>query len=795
MTCRTRLISTASIFGLITSPALAQNQGSPIDGREQDSIAAAEREPAFDAASGDIIVTARRRSESLYEVPIAITALSSETIQQQQITSEIDLQRAVPGLTIRQGGSANQYNFALRGQSIDTYSGSPPAVLSYINEVQIVQQSASAFYDLAGIQVLKGPQGTLFGRNSTGGAVLFQTASPSDDFGGYLIGRYGNYRSKYLEGAINVPLGERADLRVAGAYTGGGAYVENILTNRRLGKKDIKSVRGTLLLKPIDNLTNSTVVQHTSEGGNNAPNVIYTAYPCGGPPVNGYTLVTTTTCTYNPANPAFNAYIAAYPRLAPFAGGLEALAQMQRRWGPWKVAIDANLSHRAKSTFGINTTTFELSPVLTLKNIVGYNKSRASDGLDYDGSPYPIVTTGGVLSADGTMIIDNGKNLDTATEQFSNEFQIQGKAFDNRLVYVLGAYWLDQTYDVTSNILAFGGIGPGANLTYQAEQKNSSRALFAQGTYKVTDPLSLTAGFRYTWDTLSQTTGEDSVYFPFFGRARERMKAHKPSWTVSLDYQLTPSTLVYITQRGSWRAGGYNFSVAPVPTTAVDGGNVFVSETTKDIEIGLKYNGNELGLPASFTIAAYNQWIDDVQRGGFAPPLGLLTTSVPKGEVTGVEAALSITPADWLTIGGAAAYTNARYTEAEVVLFTNLIRYGPFADTPKFTGSVFFDATYELPGEAGRLVLHGDGFGQTKFAFSNVADTISPGSSLKGYVLINGRLSWNNVMGSKVSAAFYVRNLLDEVYYTGGTSGEGLGHNQALGGQPRMFGGELRIDF
>ncbi|MCB2079841.1 MAG: TonB-dependent receptor plug domain-containing protein, partial [Novosphingobium sp.] len=110
-------------------------------------------------SEGAIIVTARRREESLQEVPISIAAIGGEDLAKRAIYNENDLQSAVPGLVIRSNGGVHAFNYVIRGQSVDTFSNSPPSVLPYINEVQIVSHSASAFYDMGGIQVLKGPQG------------------------------------------------------------------------------------------------------------------------------------------------------------------------------------------------------------------------------------------------------------------------------------------------------------------------------------------------------------------------------------------------------------------------------------------------------------------------------------------------------------------------------------------------------------------------------------------------------------------------------------------------------------
>ncbi|MBL0116833.1 MAG: Plug domain-containing protein [Sphingomonadales bacterium] len=135
------------------------------------------------ASESDIIVTARRTEEKLQDVPVAVTAFGQQALAERRISSESDLQTATPGLTVRQTISSNQINYAIRGQSIDAFSFTAPAVTAYFNEVQVGGTSATSFFDLQSIQVLKGPQGTLFGRNATGGAVLYSAAKPTGDFG------------------------------------------------------------------------------------------------------------------------------------------------------------------------------------------------------------------------------------------------------------------------------------------------------------------------------------------------------------------------------------------------------------------------------------------------------------------------------------------------------------------------------------------------------------------------------------------------------------------------------------
>ena len=147
----------------------------PADATAQDIVA--------EGTSGgpeEVIVTARRRDENLSSVPITITAIESQDLIERSIRTDSDLQLAAPGLTIRQTQGNNSLTYSIRGQSADTFSGSPSAVIAYLNEVPLTIGSASSFYDLESVQVLKGPQGTLFGRNTTGGAVLYTTAKPTD---------------------------------------------------------------------------------------------------------------------------------------------------------------------------------------------------------------------------------------------------------------------------------------------------------------------------------------------------------------------------------------------------------------------------------------------------------------------------------------------------------------------------------------------------------------------------------------------------------------------------------------
>ena len=733
---------------------------------------------------GEVVVTARRRQESLSKVPISVSVLSSQSLAKQSIHSEQDLQAAVPGLVIKQGGSNNVFNYDIRGQTVDSYSNSPPAVLPYINEAQITTYSASSFYDLQSIQVLKGPQGTLFGRNTTGGAVLYQTGMPGDTFSGYMHGLYGDFGSGQVDGAVTLPINDKVALRLAGNYTTGGAYVHNLFTNTEVGDNQDKSGRATLIVKPVEHLKNTSVFQYTKDDGTNVPGELSSANACGATS-NGAPLFSSYACFYNPANPTFQALLKANPKL--FAGGLAAYPAYQASLGPYNASINSSLTHHAIDYFLINTTEYQLAPNLEVKNIFTYNQASKRDFEDFDGTPYGIFE-----------VAPNGAGDIFTAHQVSDELQLQGKLLNSRLIYTVGFFYLDE-HDTNLNLVNVLDLAPIAPPVAQANYafavRDVSLAGFGQATYSLTDKLHLTGGVRYSQDQQHAHDYADSV----FGAAQQQRTDSDPSWNVSVDYQLTPHLLLYATTRGSWRTGGFNATAAPLNATAAGGGDEFLPETTEDVEVGTKFDGRIGGRPVTATFDAYNQWVHNVQRANFtvidgAP--GLVTANVPEAEVDGLEGSLNGRPLDWLDLGVSGAFTDARFTSPNTIAFGQPVRYGPYGDAPKWTGSIYAEADKSLPQDEGSLSLRADAYGTTGFYYSNLEETVEPNTRIRGYGLLNLRLSWVNVMKTNVTAAVFAKNVLDKEYFVGGLATSNVfGVNSVSPAQPRFVGGELRYTF
>jgi iron complex outermembrane receptor protein len=751
--------------------------------------------PADAVTTDDIIVTARRSAERLQDVPVAVTAFGAEGLSDQRIVSEVSLQQATPGLTVRATTSSNQLNYSIRGQSIDSFSYSAPAVLPYFNEVPTNGTSATAFFDLESIQVLKGPQGTLFGRNATGGAVLYQSAAPKDDaVGGYLKGSFGRFNDRSFEAAVNLPLTEGFAFRVAGKYEVRDGFQHNLYNDTYLGKIDNSAIRASLLIAPSGSgFENITVAQYGRYRGTSVGLKMQNANGVNGAPSTYVSQIDGSTQPLNTSFAVYDVLASIDPRIAQLGfTGISDFLTKQKGIGFWDVYNDRSDTHRATQKFLSNKTTYELTDDIQVKNIFGYNKVFSFDPTDVDGSPYQWLTIGHDQPfTDNSAVAPSDRGYNYGTKQWSNELQLSGEV--GHLKFIAGAFVsVERTYvriplAVLPDTIAAVNAG-----RYEFNIRDKSTALFAQATYAILDNLNLTGGIRYTWEDLSlRHTAISNLPNGFAKR-----KDSKPSWLVSVDYKITPDLMIYASHRGSWRTGGFNGTSNDPTDPSLP--SRFEPETTFDFEIGAKYSGMIGARRARLNVAIYDQYIKDVQR---APYVGIAAVggNVGKARVTGFEGDAMIEIADFLDIGGAFTYTKARYTDPIATVPTSpaqVFYFGPYADTPKTSGSAYFRAHMDLDNQGGELALRGDAYSQASFYYSNTDRTTSPGTKLQGYTLFNIRAEWNEVLGTDLSLAAFVQNLTNEKYYSGGIALSAVfGSNAALVGTPRIWGMEVGYKF
>jgi iron complex outermembrane receptor protein len=750
------------------------------------------------AATGEleeITVTARRRSEQLEHVPVAVTALTDSDIEERGIKTQADLQLSIPGLLVNQSHTQNEIYLVIRGATVDPQSGSSPAVLSYLNEVS-TNVGAGSIYDLSSVQVLKGPQGTLFGRNATGGAVLYTTAKPGDTFGGYYSQYVGNYGYFEEQAAVDLPVSDKVLLRIATDFDNRKGYVYNEFNNTHLGVDDRKSGRVTLLLRPIEGLENTTTLQYDYQGGNNVGVNLWSAYPCGAKN-NGIPLETTVGCLYTPSLDAttgipgaWNQFLAAHPKAYP--GGIVEFVGVQRSLGPWVVDQGVGSDHQASSTFISNITTYQLAPDMELKNIAGFSHVHTVDFFDQTGAPYPIQPE----------INDHSAGFLERIIQSSDELQLSGKALDSKLSYLVGIYYLHNSDIFNPNLELFDvtPIMEPIQLEFNFNAIDQSEALYTQENYDLgsltgIEGLSVTAGIRYTAEQKSVEQLPGSL---FYGAATEHADFNRPSWQIGLEDQIRPDWLLYIESRGGWRSGGFNGTGSPIAKLGEQGGNEFASETTHDVEIGSKFQGHWGAMPARLNIAAYNQWIENVQRIVYADlngNIGSATATVPAAQITGVELDTELFPAPWLQVGISGAFTNARFTSATTVLDGAQLTYGPYGEAPRVAGTVFGRVKLPTPAELGDMYLRADVYAQSSEYFSSLNNTITPGSQIPGYALLNLRYDWQTPLPALTVSGF-AKNVLNRDYWAGGyATGPVLGANGASPGLPRMYGVELHYKF
>ena len=783
----------------VNAPSLSEAASAPAKPPTEPAPAA--QPTSGSTPTGDIVVTAQRRSESLSRTPVSVSVLSSDTLVKRAVTTEADLPSVAPGLTVRATANSNALNYSIRGQSLDAFSGTRPGVLPYVDEVQVGGGGATAFYDLQSIQVLKGPQGTLFGRNATGGAVLFTTAKPTNKFEGYALGRVGNYNLRQVEGALNIPIVDNVVLaRVAGFYEKRNGFQRDVFRGVRAGDVDRYGVRGSLTLKPTADIRNDLVVDYYRARGNSLVGVLYSLEPSGAIPLTALTNFGNQAqfdaiigaFIGNPAAALGSAaaYAAANPRLDP--GGLATTLLRQKARGPFVVESNTPNEYRGNNLIISNITAIDIGPSTQIRNVLGYTRINSRNRSDFDGTAYSI---------------DDNANVTNRAKQFSEELQIVGKAFANRLSYVTGVYYASEktVYLNPANILTFPII---ASLqSFAAQNRDRTYAGYAQGTYALGESigqgLSITAGLRYTSEKVGFTTLPADNAFRDSPAARatydfdQSKKFKNLSWTLGVQDQVNSNLLLYAASRRSYRNGGYNNSQRPVPGLGTVGGNGYGRETVTDAEIGAKFSGRAGTMPVRANIALYQDWIRDSQRVAYTLIVGnpaAVTVNVPRAIVRGVELDGSISPASWLQVGAAGAYTDAKFTKNQVSIQGSApVRFGTYPDTAKWSGSAFAEVTMPVSGSIA-ATLRSDVYAQTGTFFTSSGNT-NPTARLPGYALVNFRAGFADI-DSRWSLTANLKNAFNRTYYVGGIAlGELFQLNTAVPGAPRTFFVEARYKF
>lgn len=740
------LACSATVLPMVSAPALAQ-----------------EAQPQAEDSEGFavIVVTARKTEEDLQKTPLAVTALSSEGIETQQIVMVQDIQRVAPGLLTRGAGTGPSaiVTFAIRGNAQNSpNSVTDSAVGIYVDGVYLGRPISSnvGILDVANIQVLRGTQGTLFGRNTTGGAVQFTTVQPDGDLSGHIKASIGNYEQRLIEAAATLPIsGEELSLRVAGRYAERDGFGRNLIRDRPIG--DLESdvaTRGTLRWAPESLPVKLTLAaDYVKSNDNGTMNALAAVKPTG--PL--------ATLFPGQFSPTF----------------IQNARNFYDNFGDSRTgnAIIDTPFNRNKAYGFSGTLDFELGSV-NLKSITAWRKSNSENTLDLDATPAGAVAF----------------NSQYLQDQVSQELQLSGKVAD--LDWIVGAYYFKEDGNERSdsfalhNVPALGGalsLAPsGRNLT---DFKSKSTALFAQANYQLTDQLRATAGFRYTWDKRSinghgvnNIRGVPEAVFvsgvgvvviqpntcrvgpnagttnPALCNDPKSASFDYPAWTFSLDYQASDDVLIYARTGGASLSGGFNTRPAPVGRAS------FAPEDVRDVEAGLKAQFLDNRLQTN--LAVFHVWRKGAQNIANGIVNGGLTQFAQNsGEIRayGLELETRARPWQGMEITSSVSRLKAKYASGS---FIDIGRNGTFdrsgetvAQTPRWTFTA--GATQDVETSFGKLSAHLDyayissrNFGQetadltnpaltpaqiaTRLADAAIANAVG---TLPGYGIVNGMLS------------------------------------------------------
>ena len=741
-------------------------------------------------------------------MPVSITAFSAETLRQAGIRDTQDLLFKTPGVFLAGSGGRENTNFSIRGQAKALAGNSAAAVISYFAEIPAPTIGSSIpTYDLGSVQVLKGPQGTLFGRNTTGGAILYYPVAPSYDLEGFALTSYGNYDAVRFEGAVNVPIAaDRAALRIAGQYQTRDGYTRNIGIGRDADDLDMHAFRASLLLEPFEGFSNTTIADYYRNRSEGGASVLTAVLP--GP--NALTATGTRT------------------------GALAELA-LQRARGPRVFNSDVDAFERV-NRFGLtNRTEIELGADVDFVNIFGYRHTEVDYFSSVDGLPTLFSDGTGAIPRTLPVTVVGGRQTQDV-EQFTNEIQFKGKLLDGGLDWLIGGFYLDSKPVGPSGTYIPIFILPGItdapfNYSFYSEK---SKALFANlgyGLDGIAQGLRLNAGFRYTWDDISACVGGGTTRDPVVtpkecrdGAATIRNSAvvntssKAPTWTLGLDYQATPDLFLYAVTRRGYRSGGVN---SPVLAGRLAPFQAFDPEKVTDVEVGIRSDLRAGNVDIRVNASPFVGWYSGVQvpisglntqatcslttPGRTNPPFspdgdcnarndpsgGTLLVNAGKTRVAGIDLYTRIAPSSNLSFDLGATFLDLKSRSLSVP--TDLRSYlaaqeVPFNLVAKTTITAGLRWVVPLPESVGESVFAAD--------YYHSSSVKSSDNVLPAYDLVNARFDINSVGGTSLDLGVFVRNLFDKEYLASSNVGSRvLGIFSGFYGAPRTYGVEVRYRF
>lgn len=710
----------------------------------------------------EVVVTARKREESLQKTPVAVSAFSGERLETASIQELRDVAQLTPNLYIFAKDGTPSGNFIqIRSQrQPDGLITLDPAVGVYADGIYLGRANAlnMDLDDVERVEVLKGAQGTLFGRNTTGGAIQIISRAPSGKPGGRLSASYGSFNEFVLKGAVELPISDKLKGRLSGALKQRDGYAQSVTTGQELEDADRAAVKAIFDFEPAAGTLLRFTADYTRARENGAAFRISKLDP------------TNPTQLYVPGVlDASQATVAGY-------------AHDSRN------SRADTVQHSNSDVWGVGLIATHDLGGATLKYTAGYRRINDEVLFDSDGTEAPLSKV--------------ALNLKSYWAQ-SHELQLNGVSLNGALEWIGGLYYFEESgVDQTLATLALFGLDP---VTFDGTGHNSSIAAFGQLDYTLPQVpnLTLTAGGRLTRDTreldsrnrttiiglgtiCSLLTSGGLPLSPCERSVSETFE--EPTWTLGADYQVNPDVFVYGAVRRGYRAGGFNLR-------ALDssGFTPFKPETVTDYELGLKTDFTLGGAAARVNVAVFHSDYEQIQRSTIVPAVsGTLQTIIfnaASAQVNGVEVDLTarLTP-EWTVTAGYGASVG---------------KYKTFMADTDGNGVLedLHDLKFPGPEHQASVSVRYEGSlvsGQVDYAWT---DTVYDGQTTipvnDAYGILNARLAWRGWKDRGVEVALFGRNLGDTEYAISqvATAYSALGTVTDLLGPPRVVGVELSYRF
>ena len=699
----------------------------------------------------EIIVTAQKREQRLQDVGINVTAFTNSDLRELELFGAADISRQVPNFDMKPGVKGQNFVFTIRGIGLNDFnSNNNSAAGVYLNEVYQTSPAMLNFqlYDLERVEVLKGPQGTLYGRNATAGAINFLTRRPTNDFDAYVRAGVGDYEFYTVEGMVNIPLGDAVAARLSGLVRNQGEdFYTNLVDGQDLGKRESFSLRGQLEWRPNDAFDANLFVQREE-----------TEQPIGLDEIYGTSDGVFGALDGNFCGPALAGELSKDPSCVDVAGFIDPSPDV--REGFLDPAV-ASIRPRIEATDVTLRVGYDFGAV-ALDSVTGYKNWERSNWV-HDADSSPLVTA--------------DFYTDDQIEQISQELRLSGQS--DLLVWTFGLFVSSDQVDKRDRLESIELLGAafGVPLTNQLfRQETDVIAIFGHGEWRLTDKLVLTTGLRFSDEERSLTGAVD----PFVPVIDNKINEDDLSGKVALDYSISDEVLVYGSISKGYKSGGFFADFA----TDLPDFDPFTKEELYAYEVGSKYftANRNLELTTSVFFYDYNDKQANIQKG-----LAFGLSNIEQVDLYGLDLDILWRATDNLDFRVGLGLLSSEVQSEEMVggflgADTNL-KGTRLADAPEVTGNAMARYTWDLPGGAALKV-------QADTAYTGEIEKQmgeDPLTRADAYWLANARIAWASAE-RKWEIAAWVKNLGDEVYTTTSSDTPILGHVEVEVGPPRTWG-------